>query len=631
MDNRFKQILKILADQNYRTATSIGKELNVSEKTIRNTIKEINVVLKGNGAEIISKQKYGYKLLVSDVILWNEFKNNIVNEDSGLPTNVEERVDFILNYLLSINDYIKLSDLADQIYVSVNTLSLVLKRVEDLLLSYHIQIDRKPYYGIKVIGHEFDKRCCLIRYFSGDSETFAKTFLVDEQNFSELFDMLMKTLPAYQIFITEFELQNLAIYLYLTKTRIKQGFPIESFNPKHQDLMKKKQYEIAKHLLRDIEYKDQIEIREEEIDYLTIYLLGKRNDNYLSNFVISEKTDYLAYRMIVSIKDTFKIDLSDNLTLRMMLNQHLQPLDIRLRYGIPVANTILSDIKRDYFLAFAVAGQAATVLSAYYNRPVPEAEIGWLALIFQIAIENRKQSPKLNILIVCASGKASSHLLKSRFQKEFGEFIYSIDVCTVSEIGNKNLNGIHYIFTTVPIRIPVSIPILEIHDFIQHYEVKSIKRLLSQHESLFIYDFYREEFFFTGIKGETKEEVLLDLIQKANKVYPLPEALFDSVLKRESLGATDFGNNVALPHPFEIMTEDDVILVGILDKPIRWNTNKVQVVILISLGKEENEDVSRFYSITTEFISDEESIETLIKEASYEALLEILNSIKMDD
>ncbi|MBQ0064401.1 MAG: transcription antiterminator [Firmicutes bacterium] len=631
MENRLKQILKILSNQSYRTAASIGKELNVSEKTVRNTIKDINVLLKGNGAEIISKQKYGYKLKVNDIILWNEFKNDVVQEDHGLPNNVEERVEFLLNYLLSLDQYIKVSDLADQIYVSTNTLSLVLKRVEDLLLSYNIQIDRKPYYGVKAIGHEFDKRCCLIRYFSGNHETFKKTFMVDDAKFSFMFDALMKTLPNYQVYFTEFELQNLAIYLYLTQTRIKQGFVIDELALKHDNIVSKKQYMIAKQILEDIAYSEKIVIPMGEIDYLSIYLLGKRNDNYLSNFVISEKTDYLAFRMIVSIKETFKIDLLDNLTLRMMLNQHLEPLDIRMRYGIPVTNPILADIKRDYFLAFAVAGQAATVLSQYYNHPIPEAEIGWLALIFQIAIENRKQSPKLNILIVCASGKASSHLLKSRFQKEFGEFINTIDVCTVSELGQKNINGIHYIFTTVPIKIPVSVPILEIHDFIQHYEVKSIKRLLSQHESLFIYDFYREEFFFSRVSGNTKEEVLENLIQMGRKIYPLPENLLESVLKRESLGATDFGNNVALPHPFEILTNDDVILVGILEKPIKWNTNWVQVVILISLGMNENENTTKFYSITTEFISNEESMELLIKEPSYDTLLEILNSINIDE
>lgn len=59
---------------------------------------------------------------------------------------------------------------------AAQTLSSVIKRVENILSYYNIQIVRKPYYGICAQGAEFDKRCCLIRYFSADSAVFRLLF-----------------------------------------------------------------------------------------------------------------------------------------------------------------------------------------------------------------------------------------------------------------------------------------------------------------------------------------------------------------------------------------------------------------------------------------------------------------------
>ncbi|OUQ39257.1 BglG family transcription antiterminator [Faecalibacterium sp. An121] len=155
----------------------------------------------------------------------------------------------------------------------------------------------------------------------------------------------------------------------------------------------------------------------------------------------------------------------------MMLNQHLQPLDIRLRYGIPVENPILQDIKREYFFAYTIANQAVVTLREHYQCAIPESEVGWLALIFQMAVESRHAIARLNILIICASGSASSHLLLSRIKRAFPAYIAKAEVCTIFELEHRDLGGIDYIFTTVPIPFPVGVPILEIHDFIQHYEL----------------------------------------------------------------------------------------------------------------------------------------------------------------
>ena len=188
LENRFWQLLKELEGQDYRTAVSLGRSMNLSEKTVRNLIKEINAVIREHGAEIDSKQKYGYKLAVFDAQEWDNFLSLNRQQEDAVPLNADERTEFLLYRLLTDPSYVKLGDLADQMYVSTQTLSAVIKRVESILNYYNIQIIRKPYYGICAQGAEFDKRCCLIRYFSSDSAVFRRRFPVDEEKLRQIWN-----------------------------------------------------------------------------------------------------------------------------------------------------------------------------------------------------------------------------------------------------------------------------------------------------------------------------------------------------------------------------------------------------------------------------------------------------------
>ncbi len=51
------------------------------------------------------------------------------------------------------------------------------------------------------------------------------------------------------------------------------------------------------------------------------------------------------------------------------------------------------------------------------------------------------------------------------------------------------------------------------------------------------------------MEGKTKDEVLKNLCRKVEQEKGLPETFTASVLKREELTPTDYGNLVALPHP----------------------------------------------------------------------------------
>ena len=107
--------------------------------------------------------------------------------------------------------------------------------------------------------------------------------------------------------------------------------------------------------------------------------------------------------------------------------------------------------------------------------------------------------------------------------------------------------------------------------------------------------------------------------------YLTSDDFLESVLKREKMGKTDLENLVAIPHPYEMMSESSFVIVATLKRPILWESRRVQVIFLISIGNEKNKNLEEFYDKISNVFFDENRINYLINNSSYEALLEILH------
>ena len=58
-----------------------------------------------------------------------------------------------------------------------------------------------------------------------------------------------------------------------------------------------------------------------------------------------------------------------------------------------------------------------------------------------------------------------------------------------------------------------------------------------------------------------------------------------SVFEREEASPTEIGNLVAIPHPIYNDPPQSSVAVALLDKPILWDEQPVQIVFLLSIAK----------------------------------------------
>ncbi|MBW5396912.1 transcription antiterminator [Brachyspira pilosicoli] len=612
-----KELLSIISNESYITAEMLAKQLQISEKTVRLKISELNKELENTGIKVVSKARYGYILECDN---HKDIAN--INFNAHIFNDFEYRLKYIFEHLINNNNaYVKSDNLINALDISKTTLTNTLKIIEDNIRYYNLKIERKPNYGIKLIGKEFDIRNCIIDYY-------LKQQIYDKKYINKTIEnIVINFIKKNDIKLSEINLENFILYISVSIERIKENKNIDDYNDDILKDVKKEEFTLAKKLANVLEKELNIKLNDTEIIFIAIHIASKSLLINSENYIIQNKFDNVVQDMLDLIYNNLKIDLKDNLNLRLLLNHHMIPLDIRIRYNVLQKNPMLSDIKTNYSLAYLIASEANTVLKTYYNKEISDDEIGFLALLFQIALEeNSEEKKKINILIVCGSGKTTSKLLMHKYKKEFSDYIENIYTTDLIMLKEFDFSKVDYIFSTVPIVFQVPVPIVHIGLFLETNDIIKVKNVLDLSENDFLNNYYNKRLFSTNITGNSREEIIKNICKNIKKHINIPDNFYDLVMKRESLSETDFGNLVAIPHPFEIVTDETFVFVAILEKPIIWYKNNVQVVFLISISNKKDDNLQKFYQYTVDFLLNEKNVIKLLENKSFENLMYLLKN-----
>ena len=621
------EILDLLETEEYRTAVWLADVLHVSEKTVRLRLKELKETLEGNGAEIEARARHGYRLLITDEEKYEALIAN--SHQTDVPDNGKDRTEYLLAYLVWHCGYVKSEDLCEFLFISKTTLTKALKKVEMILKRYHLGLERKPNYGIRMSGKEMDARRFICDYYVKRNSLYEMNSDHMEQELVELARYIRELLMKYEIRLSETAFSNFVEYVYVSWRRIRYGHCLEMKIDTFPEIGVREQ-EFAKELTEYLGKKDGVTYTNDEKRYLLLYLSGKRMVGNMveneSNFVIREQMDRMALAMLELVKQVYHLDFLNNFDIRMTLNQHLVPMDVRLRYDIPLNNPLLDEIKEKYSLAYQISCEAVQVLRDHYHKEISEDEIGYLALIFQLAMEKEMAEEKTDILVVCSTGKASSRLLKYKYEQEFSDYLNHIYVCDLQGLDRFDFSKVQYVFTTVPIPYEVPVPIVEVGVFLGEEDIRKVTEVLRKGHSGVLASYYRPERFLAHMKASSKDEVLEQLCRLIQQQEEVDEDFYDLVLEREAYIQMDYGNMIAIPHPNRIASKESFAYVAILDQPVIWNQAPVQVIVLSSIGRKEDPNRQKFYEATARFALSKSCIIYLIEHPTYETLLDLLKN-----
>lgn len=630
MDPELKQLFALLKTDQPITSVQLAAAVHLSEKTVRSRLKRLADELKEHGAQLIAKPGTGYQISIHDPSALNQWLAEA--PQTPIPSTFSQRVDFLLEYLLDHPAYVKLEDLTQKIYVSRNTLSADLKQVESILHLYHLTINRRPNYGIRVEGDEFNRRLCLANCVYKNNMSFITNPLQKAEG-QIIFEILSQIFRNHHIRISETSFENLIVHIVIANQRIQSGQPMiysENARTEMRQLVGDKILTTAQAVCTALQKQFDIVYTEDEQYYIALHISGKASSDsqgkYGSNLVISAQIDELVLKMLNAVYEGMLLDFRDNLELRVSLNQHMVPLDIRMRYNIPLKNPILKQIQQQYAFAYTVAVCGCTALIDHYGKEVPEDEIAYLAVLFALAMEQRDRPVRrYNIVVVCVSGRGTSQLFLYNYKQAFGKYINRIIEATVFDLEELDFKGlaVDFVFTTVPLNISLPVPVYEISLLLSDKEINSYQRIFENGDDRFLNRYFDSRLFLPSVQAETKEQALAEICQAVTHSRSVPDDFYELVMKREEMGQTDFGNWVAIPHPCRILGSGKFVMAAILEKPIFWGHYEVQVIFLISLA-EQDPDAEAFYRTITNYLSNVDLVEKTICCRTFACLMDCL-------
>ncbi|MFQ8584607.1 MAG: BglG family transcription antiterminator [Holdemania massiliensis] len=234
ISDRLEQILITLGETNEAlTSAQLAEKVKVSARTIKKDVSELNAILKDYDAVIHARTGVGYKLSVNDEFLYNQFLTELKRRElrtaQTVPKYRYERVNYIVKKLLTVDYYLTIEDLVDELYISRSTLTADLKEVREIFKDYNLELTSRPNYGILLVGEEIAKRLCIAEYFfhanistgyfAADNAMFVSSTNQDEIRFVR--DLLEEIMEKYSIHMSDQSLQNFVIHIIIAIRRWK--------------------------------------------------------------------------------------------------------------------------------------------------------------------------------------------------------------------------------------------------------------------------------------------------------------------------------------------------------------------------------------------------------------------------
>ncbi|PYE49028.1 transcription antiterminator [Paenibacillus barcinonensis] len=643
MNERHLDILLHLLNANTPvTGSALAQLFNVSDRTVRSDIRAINAELLEQKMEIQSSKQRGYyvddwaKPAIRQRLnrLWEEKPMSV------LPDTPVERMTYIVFALSFSTSYIGMEQLAEHIYVSRTTINLDVRRLQEIIEQIpQLELKVSTTKGLLLVGNEISKRALML-YVLQLELTHRKMEIVnrlrivlpEEQLNDRLLDLqnlIINMLNAGGYFLADHEIVSLSFDFFITFKRIEHGFGIVT--PVDENLDHELTATLRKALVGVVDTMD-----DKEIAYLLQRMRSKRllskQSGQLHGF--GEEAAYIVDRLIADIQRKFGIPFNENTVLRNHLIQHIDPLINRLKTHTFEFNPLSEETRKRYPFAFEMSNVLVPIIQNQYGLLLNESELAFIALHLAVALEEVFEKPAVAIL--CGSGLATAQILYRRVMSYYGErldligwySVYQLDALLREEFGKVDL-----LITTIPIEQEVNIPLLLVNPLLSKSDMAQIESYLTgsmmvpqpRSEELTDTSFFNEQCFHYFVKGQDYISVLKQMAQSLLKEKAITDVddFIASVLERERMQSTVFGNAIALPHAMDYQANFTFVSIGVLKEAIKHEGKRIKIVLLVAINPKEKEKLKQLYKVI-EHILDREDIKNLSQASQFEQFIKYI-------
>lgn len=480
MSIRTNKIINRLLENSDLTINDIACEFGVSNRSIRNDIRDINEILIENKLDQIEVKADKIVKLNRDSL--SDCLQIIASRSANdVKYSREERVSIIVEELIGRNDYVNISDLAEKMFVSNSTISGDLKHVSNFIGRYNLSYISEPYVGIKLEGKEIDKRKLLVdviaeRSTSSNFTNYSGITNVPNEDVIDKFSLVISYFENHSdILMTDESYSRINRYLYVMIQRIRQGATIDGEYEASQNPFSQKAKEIG--LLIQDTFK--IEVSDVEIAMMAEVLSNLKYINYevLSDNII--KIQFFVNRLIDELRHILKIDLSDDY---LFFNKLCVHIDYMTKNKIvhEVGEDIIKQVTAEHENVRQAIVDSIYILEELLDRKISSTEIDYILIHICTAIERKRISESsIKAVIVTDIGIATTQFLIGKIKSNFDFPI--VDIIPVHALKTLVQNNVDFIISTVNLEPElVKVPYVTVNYNFGDRDYSKIYHLLSR-------------------------------------------------------------------------------------------------------------------------------------------------------
>lgn len=589
-ENRIAVILKNIEMQSVCSVESLAAKLDVSQKTIRNDIKELNCLLGGYAC--ISNNKGTCKLIVFAPKGFTEIRNKIYKQED-LFNSSHTRMAYMFWQLMHAEEPYLTDDLSEEMKVARTTTIGDLNRLRKAIEKYDLKIKGKANTGLALCGDEFNIRLFILENIY---EQLYLNFPLGQTIREKLYDfqerLSMDALGFgffYRFFVVMIQ-------------RMESGHTIKKLKPKYEELYESSAYMIVDEFLNEIEQVKGYKISKEERLFLSISVAGMRTPSNTAEIEQKISISEGVADLIIEILDRIKAELNVTVVANELFDDfvyHVFFMINRLKYGFHIYNPMVDDFKNKYSVAYKMAEIAKGVLEERIGIEMTEDEMGFLAAYFgAFLLEQEPEEKRCKIAIVCGSGKIIGRLIENQLKKVFDvepefEFFYGI-------FDENRKDDFDYIVTTTELHMDTKTPVVfmdEVFDrkYIQRkfenmrYLSEAGRTIRKGIDSLFM-NLLDETRFFVLDQESSYDENVDRMARALTNQGELDAGFAQRVREREKYSTMVLDQNIAFPHTKNMLSKLTLAM-GVFPDMLKDDKyGNIRIIILLGIPESMEDD-----------------------------------------
>ncbi|RSL30552.1 PRD domain-containing protein [Salibacterium salarium] len=440
LDQRSSDLLNEIIKKPGLKSKDLESKYVLNRRQLKYSFDKINDWLKTKNLPKIERTKQG--LFIVDPIVSSALLDEDQEYSDDNILSEREREDLLIFLLLSKQEEFSLVHFTSTLDVSKNTVLSDLRKVQERLTAYQLEITYTRREGYELSGKEFSVRKLLINTVHRIMERANGMWRIlemgelDKSDIQTFHDKIQNIEQTLQLKFTDEKIETMPYVLSLLLRRMKQSRFIDPFYIHYEELMDTKEWKATEEILEN-----QPDVPMEERLFITLHLLTA--NVYWAEDLTEESIPELLNTLQEVLHQFEKrscIYLHNKEQLLHRLLLHVKPAYYRVKYKLTEMNEWHHTVSEEFQELHHLVKQSTGPLRELIGEVIPDSETAYLTMLIGGWLTKQGDSihHKTKALVVCPHGVSVSRLLLGELKELFPELVF-LDALSVRDFRKYDL------------------------------------------------------------------------------------------------------------------------------------------------------------------------------------------------